>query len=138
MSKFYLCKMCGNIVEKVEDSGLAPFCCGKKMTYLDPGEAEGAFEKHLPVVTVTKLSCDTAGDAKALHIHIEVGSELHPTLNNHYIKWVQLETDKGIYRHYLKSGTAPKVDFVICGCEKLLHAYAYCNQHGLWACSKFE
>ena len=133
MSKFYICKICGNIVEKVEDSGIAPFCCAKKMTCLNAVETEGSGEKHLPVVTTIKLDCSGECDIPATIVHIEVGSQPHPSLNNHFIKWIQLQTDKNIYRHYLEPGQPPAADFIINGDETLIQVYSYCNQHGLWA-----
>lgn len=141
MAKFYLCKICGNIVEKVEDSGLVPYCCNKKMTLLDPHESEGATEKHIPVFTTCKLTTDaTSAESSSnkfpLLVHVEIGSEPHPNQNNHYIKWIELETDKGVYRHFLQAADTPKTDFVICDCEKILAVYAYCNIHGLWVCTK--
>lgn len=134
MIKFYLCKICGNLVEKVEDSGLAPFCCAKKMQLLEPNENEGIKEKHVPVSKVTQLPFETVSQKVAMLVHVEVGSDPHPTLNNHYIKWIQLETDYGSYRHLLNPGDAPATDFIICGCETILTVYAYCNLHGLWSC----
>lgn len=136
MAKFYLCKVCGNIVEKVEDSGLAPFCCAKKMTLLDPQESEGSHEKHIPVVTATQLCCEAENQKALTLVHVEVGSEPHPTQNNHYIQWIELETDKGVQRHFLKIGDPPSTNFMICSSEKILNVYAYCNVHGLWACTK--
>lgn len=140
MCKFYLCKICGNIIEKVEDSGIAPFCCAKKMSLLDPQENEVAHEKHVPVATVTQLpqlTLDASGKVAKL-VHIEVGSVPHPSLNNHYIKWIQLVTDKGVYRRHLEPGAKPEADFILCDCEKTLQVYAYCNLHGLWVCKKCQ
>jgi len=52
MSKFYICSHCGNIVEKVHDSGVPVMCCGQKMEPLVPNTVEASGEKHLPVLTV--------------------------------------------------------------------------------------
>ncbi|MCQ2374161.1 MAG: hypothetical protein MJ050_08790 [Phascolarctobacterium sp.] len=132
MSKFYICKICGNLVEKIEDSGIAPFCCGKKMTCLNAEETEGSGEKHLPVVTAIKLSCLEACDMPMTLVKVRIGEEPHPTLNNHYIKWIQLQTDKGMYRQRLEPGQASLANFIICGQENLINAFSYCNIHGLW------
>lgn len=136
MSKFYICKICGNLVEKIEDSGLAPFCCGKKMTYLEPNETEGAGEKHIPIITVNKLSSLESCNFPVVVVNVKVGSTPHPSLNNHYIKWIQLETNKNVYRAALQSNDIPSVNFNICGEEKIIAAYAYCNIHGLWVNNK--
>ena len=49
---FYLCKHCGNVVEKVVDHKVPVICCGEKMQLLDPAMSEGAGEKHLPVLSI--------------------------------------------------------------------------------------
>ena len=40
--KYYVCKHCGNIVEKVKDSGVSVVCCGEKMSELVPGTVEAS------------------------------------------------------------------------------------------------
>ena len=35
--KFYICKHCGNIIEKVEDKGVPVVCCGEVMQELQAG-----------------------------------------------------------------------------------------------------
>ena len=37
--KYYICKHCGNIVEKVKDKGVPVICCGEPMQELKAGEA---------------------------------------------------------------------------------------------------
>ena len=51
-TKFYICRTCGNIIEKINDSGVPVVCCGKKMEELIPNTVEASNEKHLPAVTV--------------------------------------------------------------------------------------
>ena len=50
--KYFICRHCGNIVEKVIDKGVPVMCCGQKMTELVPGSVDAAVEKHLPVIAV--------------------------------------------------------------------------------------
>ena len=50
--KFYICKHCGNVIEKVEDKGVPVVCCGEVMKELQAGIEDAAFEKHIPVYTV--------------------------------------------------------------------------------------
>ena len=50
-TKFYKCLLCGNVVEKVVDSGVSVVCCGKEMMELVPNTVEASGEKHIPVVT---------------------------------------------------------------------------------------
>lgn len=119
-NRFYICEKCGNIVEKIEDSGVPMVCCGQKMSALVAGTVEAGREKHIPVAELN-------GDA----VVVTVGSVIHPMIEEHSILWVELETDKGIQRKHLKPGEAPTVTFVLAD-EKPLAAYAYCNLHGLW------
>ena len=35
--KFYICKHCGNVIEKVEDKGVPVVCCGEVMKELQAG-----------------------------------------------------------------------------------------------------
>lgn len=119
--KFYICKHCGNVIEKVEDKGVPVVCCGEVMKELQAGIEDAAFEKHIPVYTVE-------GDT----VHVFVGEVEHPMTAEHWIEWFSLKTDKGIQRKYLKPGEKPSVDFKILEDEKVEEVYAYCNLHGLW------
>ena len=119
-TKFYICEKCGNIVQKIEDSGVNVVCCGQKMTYLEPGVVEASREKHIPVVS---LDGNT--------VKVIVGSVLHPMADEHHISWVYLETDKGGQMKHLDVNASPEITFVI-GDEKPVAVYAYCNLHGLW------
>ena len=119
-TKFYICEKCGNLVEKIEDSGVPMMCCGQKMTPIVAGTVEASREKHIPVVSVN-----------GNEIKVAVGSVEHPMAEEHSILWVYLETDKGIQRKALEVGKAPVATFVISD-EKPIAAYAFCNLHGLW------
>ena len=50
--RYYICKHCGNIVEKVKDKGVPVICCGEPMQELKAGVTDAAVEKHVPVYTV--------------------------------------------------------------------------------------
>ncbi len=119
-TKFYICSHCGNIVEMVKDAGVKPFCCGQKMDELIPNTVEASGEKHIPTVSVN-------GDV----LTVNVGSVDHPMVDEHFIEWVYVKTDKGGQRKHLKPGEAPNVVFNLGG-DKPLAVYAYCNLHGLW------
>ena len=119
-TKFYICAHCRNIVEMVYDTDIKLFCCGDEMNELVPNTVEASGEKHIPAVTV-----------KDSLVEVNVGSVNHPMESVHWIEWVQLVTDKGSQRKYLKPGEAPNVKFLLSD-EKPLAVYAYCNLHGLW------
>ena len=119
--KFFKCNHCGNVIMKVVDSKVPVVCCGEKMVELVPNTTDAAQEKHVPVATVE--------DNKVV---VNVGSVDHPMLDEHWIQWVYLETDKGGHRKVLNPGEKPNVVFALTEDEKPLAVYEYCNLHGLW------
>lgn len=120
--KFFICKHCGNIIEKVKDSGVPVVCCGEAMAELVANTSDGAQEKHVPVVTVDGNK-----------VEVTVGSVTHPMTDEHYIAWIYLETNHGgLHRKCLDSSDAPKATFFLSEGEKAVAAYEYCNLHGLW------
>ena len=119
-TKYYICEKCGNLIEKIDDSGVPVVCCGQKMTPVEAGVVEASREKHIPVVSVE-------GNV----VRVVVGSVEHPMAEEHSILWVELKTDKGVQRKSLEVGKPPVVVFALSD-EKPLEVYAYCNLHGLW------
>lgn len=118
-TKFYKCRHCGNVIEKVVDSKVPVVCCGEKMEELVPNTVEASGEKHIPVVT--KLDDNT--------IKVEVGSVPHPMLPEHHIAFIYVETTRGGIRVNLTD----KPEAVVCTCtDKPVAVYEYCNLHGLW------
>lgn len=90
-------------------------------TILDSSTAEGAGEKHLPIVEKTGQK-----------ITVKVGSVFHPMTQEHSIGWVFLETEKGGQIVKLDPGSNPEAEFYLAEGEQAVAAYAYCNLHGLW------
>ena len=118
-TKFYKCRHCGNVIEKVVDSKVPVICCGEKMEELIPNTVDASQEKHVPVVT--KVNDCT--------IKVEVGSVPHPMLPEHHIAFIYVETENGGIRVDLKD----KPEAVICTCSsKPIAVYEYCNLHGVW------
>ena len=123
-TKFYLCEVCGNVVVKVVDSGLNPFCCGRKMDELKPNTDDGAMgEKHVP-------SCKIE-DHK---LHVKIGTEPHPNTKEHHIEWIYVQTEHGSMMKYLNPDEAPEACFKLSRDDCVERVYAYCNLHGLWVC----
>ncbi|NLM00334.1 MAG: desulfoferrodoxin [Treponema sp.] len=120
-AEFYICKHCGNIIEKIKDAGVPVSCCGEKMSLLEPNTTDASNEKHLPVVTVNGTK-----------VNVVVSSVEHPMEEKHWIQWIYLETDKGRHRYNLNPSDKPVAVFNIAENEKPLAAYEYCNLHGLW------
>ena len=122
--KFYKCMHCGNIAVKVFDAGVPLVCCGEKMVELVAGSQDAALEKHVPAVEV-----------EGNKVVVNVGSVDHPMLEEHWIQFICLVTDKGYQIHPLAPGEAPHAEFVIAEGETPLKVYEHCNLHGLWAVS---
>ena len=121
MKKIFVCKHCGNMIGLLHDAGVPMMCCGEKMVELVPNTTDAAQEKHVPVATV-----------EGNKVVVNVGSVDHPMLDEHWIQWVYLETDKGGHRKVLNPGEKPTVVFALTEDEKPLAVYEYCNLHGLW------
>ena len=120
MAKFLKCKRCGKIVEVINDGAPETVCCGEPMVELKANTTDAATEKHVPVIEIV-------GDKVA----VSVGSVVHPMEAAHYIQWIAIETNRGVYRKNLNPGEEPKASFILSD-EKLIAAYEYCNLHGLW------
>ena len=118
-TRFFKCRHCGNVIQKVVDSKVPVVCCGEKMEELVPGTVEASVEKHLPVVTWI--------DDKT--IKVEVGSVAHPMLAEHHIAFVYVEFEDGGVKIDLKD--KPVAEVCICN-RKPVAVYEYCNLHGLW------
>ena len=63
---------------------------------------------------------------------LSVGAAPHPMEKEHYIEWITLATDQGIYKKKLAPGEDQAADFYLAGGEKVKEVYAYCNLHALW------
>lgn len=118
--KFYICRRCGNVIEKIADGGVPVVCCGKPMDLLEAGVVDASREKHVPVVKVD-----------GNFVYANVGSVTHPMSVEHNIAWIALVTDKGIARRTLAPAEAPEAVFALAD-ERPVAVYAYCNLHGLW------
>ena len=125
--KYYICEHCGNIVEIIRESGAPLVCCGQHMTELIPGTSDGAYEKHVPVVTVNRED-----------VLVEVGAVEHPMIETHYIQWIAIETTYASQRRRLSYTDKPRAEFKLAEGEEFVAAYEYCNLHGLWKTNEFK
>ncbi len=113
--KIYQCEKCKKtIISKVEVK-----LDGWKE--LVAGSTDAAQEKHVPVVT-----------KKCKQVKVDVGSVAHPMVEEHFIEWVAIETEKGYQVKYFTAGDAPVCSFSLTDGDALVAVYAYCNLHGLW------
>lgn len=120
--KYYKCDICGNLFEVVNDSKVVPICCGQEMNKLKAnGDDSASKEKHVPEYEV-----------KDNYAHVYVGSEPHPMTDEHYIDWIEIYTDKGMYRKNVKDSKKAEATFILDDDETIQKVYAFCNLHGLW------
>lgn len=118
----YRCSVCGNIVEVLHAGSNNLACCGQAINLLPESTADTSVEKHVPFIEKT-----TGG------YRVKVGEKQdHPMLDAHFIVWIELDTDQGTYRQFLKPGDKPEAEFMIGKVETVLGAREYCNLHGLW------
>ena len=118
----YRCNVCGNIVEVLHEGKGELVCCGQPMELLEEKTADVGREKHVPVAEATDRG-----------MRVKVGDVPHPMEESHYIEWIQIITDSGGCRQFLKPGDKPEAKFEI-GPQKVA-AREYCNIHGLWKSS---
>lgn len=118
--KFYLCKHCGNLMSLIHASGAPVSCCGEQMEELEANVVEASAEKHIPVITIDGSK-----------VSVVVGETEHPMVEEHYIEWIYLQTEKGGQRKALNPGEEPKAEFCLVD-DTPIAVYAYCNIHGLW------
>lgn len=119
--KYYVCSRCGKIIAMVKDTGVPTICCGLPMQELVSGMTDGAAEKHVPMVTVDGTM-----------VHVQIGEVIHPSLEEHHIEWIAIETKEGYQIKDLKPGEVPQADFVLSDTDELVAVYEHCNIHGLW------
>lgn len=119
--KFFVCKLCGNVVGLIHSGGGTLACCGQPMQELTANTTEAAQEKHVPVI-----------EQNGSEVIVKVGSVAHPMQPEHFIEWIYLHTEQGGQRKKLMPGEAPEAHFAITASDKVIEAFAYCNLHGLW------
>ncbi|MDL2215741.1 desulfoferrodoxin [Ruminococcaceae bacterium OttesenSCG-928-N02] len=119
--KFYRCEICGNLTYMVQNAGPTPACCGQPMKELIPGVTDASQEKHVPAVQV-----------EGKKVHVQIGSDIHPMLQEHFIQWICLHTTNGARFHMLAPMQEPQASFTLEEGEEVVAVYEYCNLHGLW------
>ena len=119
LNQVYICEICGNIVEMLHPGDGELVCCGQNMVLQVENTVDAAKEKHVPVIEKIKGG-----------ILVKVGSVEHPMTDAHYVEWIEILTDKKVYRKNLKPGDKPQAEFMLD--EEVLYAREYCNIHRLW------
>lgn len=121
--QIYKCEVCGNIVEVLHAGAGELVCCEQPMKLMEAKTEDVGKEKHVPVIDKTDQG-----------ILVKVGSVPHPMEEKHYIEWIVITTDRGIFRKFLNPNEKPEAEFKIK--EVIQVAREYCNIHGLWTTKK--
>lgn len=116
--QIYKCDVCGNIVEVLHSGSGELVCCGQPMELKKENTTDAAQEKHVPVIEKNEQG-----------VIVKVGEVPHPMTDEHYIEWIEISTDKGCAKKFLKPGEEPSAKFPV---KKDVKAREYCNLHGLW------
>ena len=119
INQVYKCAICGNIVEILHAGDGILVCCGQPMELQEENTVDATKEKHVPVIE--KINGG---------VLVKVGSVEHPMIDTHYIEWIEIQTDKKVYRKFLNPGDKPQAEFLLD--EDVLNAREYCNIHRLW------
>lgn len=119
--KFFICEVCGNLIESVLEGGGELVCCGQPMKELVANTEEASYEKHIPDVKI-----------EGNKVTVQVGSEIHPMVEAHYIQFIHLVTKLGVQRKCLSPGEEPIAEFALIDGDEAIAAYEYCNLHGFW------
>ena len=121
LREVYYCEKCGNVVEILNEGAPALVCCGVPMVKLDAKTEDASTEKHVPFV-----------EEKDGGVLVKIGQNAaHPMLENHYIKFIEVQTGCKIYRKELKPEKAPEAWFSVKK-EDIIEVREWCNLHGLW------
>ncbi|MDD1653983.1 MAG: desulfoferrodoxin [Methanomicrobiales archaeon] len=115
----YWCRVCGNMVEVTRVGRGDLVCCGVPMVLLPEQSVEAFHEKHRP------LAQEMEGG-----LRVVVGAVPHPMEDRHFIEWIDVVTEGGVCRKYLRPGDPSRADFP--GVTSPLKVRAYCSEHGLW------
>ncbi|PIP13802.1 MAG: desulfoferrodoxin [bacterium (Candidatus Stahlbacteria) CG23_combo_of_CG06-09_8_20_14_all_34_7] len=120
LREIYRCDICGNVIEIVNTGSPSLVCCGKPMIKLIAKSGDEGKEKHIPVI-------EELGDK----VIVKIGSIPHPMENDHYIVFIEVMTERDIFRRELKPGDNPSAIFNIKKSE-IKEVREYCNKHMLW------
>lgn len=118
--KFYRCTNCNEIVI-FRNEGKVVNCCEEAMIELLPNQNEEDSVANKPIIR-------RIGNL----VTVLVGTEPHSMVDVHYIDFILLETNKGIYYKKLSLDDFAIADFLVHNKEEVVRAYAYCSNHFLW------
>ena len=122
MVKFALNKDNNEVELILNEEILKEFENNEKFLILKANSTDAAGEKHVPVI-----------EQNGQNVLVKVGSVEHPMLENHYIKFIVLETKNHVIRVDLTPNDKPVANFILEDGDEVVNAYELCNLHGLWS-----
>ena len=127
--EFYYCKLCGNLVQVLEEGAGELVCCGENMEHLVPQYEENELgEKHVPEIVTEHEGCETGMCREVKYVKLPH----HPMTKEHYIQFIEAQSKdkKYLYLKFLQPDE--KAEFDITNFEGESDAFEFCNIHGLW------
>ena len=121
LNQVYKCNICGNVVEVLVKGGGELVCCGQPMELMQEKTTDEGNEKHVPVIEDGKCG-----------VKVKVGSVEHPMEEKHYIYMIEVITNGGFERKFLRPGDKPEAEFCAKK-ENVKKVREYCTVHGLWS-----
>ena len=118
---YYVCPICGNVVEKVIDHDVEIFCCNQSMRKLTCGEYPELAAKHIPISKYENGK-----------LNVRVGMIEHPMLPEHHIAFITVTYGNTSIRKELHPYEKPEATFDIGDYKGSILVESYCNIHGLW------
>jgi len=100
LNQIYKCNICGNIVEVVHTGQGELVCCGQPMQLLEEKIIDEGKEKHVPVI-----------EKQENQLIVKIGEVPHPMEESHYVEWIEVLCDKGIFKKTLNPGDSPEAKF---------------------------
>lgn len=124
LANFYKCDECSNVM--LEMGNPVGACKSELLPLLKADSVDAAVEKHVPVVSY-----------KEGRVFVQVGSQPHPTTEEHHIEWIYVKTTFGGIYCDLNPGDPPEASFALTP-DEVEEVYAYCNLHGLWKAKELD
>ena len=117
--QIYKCNICGNIVEVLHQGVGTLVCCGQSMKLMEEKIKDVGNEKHVPIIEKNEEG-----------VKVKVSSIPHPMTEEHHIEWIEISTENGESKKFLKPEESPEATFPVK--NKNVKSREYCNLHGLW------
>ena len=117
--EIYKCEICGNIIEILHEGIGQLVCCEQTMKLMQENDKGEYADKHMPVIEKNNEG-----------VKVKIGAVEHPMEEKHYIEWIEILTEKGSSKKFLRPGEKPEEVFPVK--TKITKSRMYCNVHGLW------